>query len=678
MKTPEQFSNELTHETSPYLLQHAHNPVNWIAWNNQTIARAKAANKPIIISIGYSACHWCHVMEKESFENEEVAAYMNAHFTCVKVDREERPDVDQVYMDAVQLITQQGGWPLNAFAMPDGRPFYGGTYFPKDKWMNVLRSIVNAFENEHQEIVEYANKLTEGVNQLGAFEPNLSPADFDKEQLDIAIERWKNNLDNTYGGNKNAPKFPMPNNYQFMLDYASMTGNQGLLNFVYLTLDEMARGGIYDQLGGGFARYSVDVYWKVPHFEKMLYDNSQLISLYSNAYRQSKNQLYKNVVTETVAFCKRELSQGNGIYHSALDADSEGVEGKFYVWTPEELKLVWGENYDLLAAYYSVNEKGLWEDGNSILLRSTSDYEFAQKHGLSEEELHTIVQKGKETALEARGIRVRPGLDDKTLTSWTAMHISALCDAYIALGDRDYLEEALKIGRFIQSQQIQEDRSLWHVYSPKNKKSTVQGFLDDYCFSIQAFIKLYQTSMDEQWLKLATQLTEYAIAHFQNSENSMFYFTDKKEPTVVANKIETFDNVIPSSNSTMAKNLYDLGVILSNQEWVMQSKAMLNNVVVDVSKHPQSHSNWAILMQHFTHPSYELVLTGKEAENNLLYFGKDYYPNTIIAAATNESSVALFEGRLVNGQSLIYVCRNNACRLPTKHIKEALAQLKYS
>ncbi|MEZ4737829.1 MAG: thioredoxin domain-containing protein [Flavobacteriales bacterium] len=410
-------TNRLVHESSPYLLQHAHNPVDWYPWGEEAFAKAREENKLLLISIGYSSCHWCHVMERESFENDELAAVMNERFVCIKVDREERPDVDQVYMTAVQLMTGRGGWPLNCFALADGRPVYGGTYFPPQQWEQVLVQLSDTWRQDPQKVSDQAARLHQGIVAQNVVELPEAPDAFDAEDLDELVDLWSKGFDNVYGGPDKAPKFPLPNNYQFLLRYAFLTDDAQLKQHVALTLDKMALGGINDQVGGGFARYSTDVLWKAPHFEKMLYDNAQLVSLYSQAYQAFKNPLYKATVERTLAFIEREMTSSEGAFYSALDADTEGEEGLYYVWTKDELQTVLGAEYDLAAAYYNVDAAGLWEHGRYILLRREPDAEFAAEFGISEAELATRIAAINSTLLATREKRERPGLDDKSLTS---------------------------------------------------------------------------------------------------------------------------------------------------------------------------------------------------------------------------------------------------------------------
>lgn len=667
-------ANRLINETSPYLLQHAYNPVDWYSWGEEALEKAKAENKMLLISVGYSACHWCHVMEHESFENEEVAELMNAYFVCIKVDREERPDIDQIYMNAVQLLTQQGGWPLNCFALPDGRPFYGGTYFKKTQWVNVLEQLNNEFQNNPTRVIEYANNLTKGVKESDLIIKSESEKKFSTEELDELGVIWKRNFDFIEGGTNRAPKFPLPNNYQFLMRYATLGYHRDIDEEVVRTLNKMAWGGIYDQIGGGFSRYSVDKYWKVPHFEKMLYDNAQLISLYSEAYTRYKAPLYKEVVYETVQFCLRELYAGDGVYYSALDADSEGVEGKYYVWTEEELGNLLGEDYEIIAGYYNVGEKGFWEEENNILLRNETNAEAAEKLGVSEKELMEKVAKAKKILFKEREKRIRPGLDDKSLTSWNALMFIGLCDAYLAFGDEMFLVEAKRTCAFLLKTQRREDGGVYHSYKLGERK--INGYLEDYCFTIEGLIKLYECTFKEEYLKEAQVLVEYVQQNFHNQENDMFYFTSSLDEALIARKTEVTDNVIPSSNSSMANALFKLGTLLDREDWISQSRLMLNNVREQMVKYGSSFSNWANLYLNQVHPFYEVAIVGQSVVEKSKGFNRYYIPNKILLGSRNKSNLPLLQGKLSEQDTTFYVCVDKTCQLPTTELNEALSQIK--
>ncbi|WP_306640485.1 thioredoxin domain-containing protein [Sanyastnella coralliicola] len=665
-------TNALVNETSPYLLQHAHNPVDWHPWGDEAFEKAKAENKLVLISVGYSACHWCHVMERETFEDSLAAAYMNEHFVNIKVDREERPDVDQVYMNAVQLMTNKGGWPLNCFALADGRPIFGGTYFPKEEWIKVLESLVDIQQNQPEKMEDYAAKLTEGVQQSELIERAPANQEFEQDSLDTIVERWKLGWDLEEGGPNRAPKFPLPNNYEFLLQYGTLTQDQETLDFVKLTLDKMAQGGIYDQVGGGFARYSVDGMWKVPHFEKMLYDNAQLVSLYSEGYRAFKISNYRTTVFQTLDFIEREMTSDEGAFYSALDADSEGEEGKFYIWSQEEAQALLGNDFELAQDYYHIGGRGNWEHGNSILLRRNHPEEYAAQKGMTIEELQSALDRIESALMSAREDRIRPGLDDKILTSWNAMMVKGYVDAYRAFGNPDHLASAERAMRFILAKCRKEDGGLWHSYKDGNAK--INGYLEDYCFTLEALVALYQGSFDEQWLNEAKALADYTIAHFHDESSGMFWFTSDLDPALIARKQETSDNVIPASNSSMAKALWQLGTYYDQAEYKEHADQMLRNIMNEWS-YGQSYSNWGSLMLWHTFNYKEVAITGEEANGSLRSeLDQNYLPNVLLMGGTS-GDLPLLEGKFIDTPT-IFVCENKACKLPVNNVADALDQIR--
>lgn len=670
-KDKPKYTNELINESSPYLLQHAHNPVNWKPWGTAAFEQAKAEDKLVLVSIGYSSCHWCHVMEHESFEDEVIAKIMNDNFICIKVDREERPDVDQIYMNAVQLMTGSGGWPLNCFTLPDGRPVYGGTYFPKDQWSQVLQNLHYTYQKDKAKILEYADNLTQGVQQSELIEIKTEAVQFQAEKLDELMVNWKRGFDTIRGGNNRAPKFPMPNNYDFMMQYAWHTGDTATMNHVDLTLHKMAFGGIYDQIGGGFSRYSVDTLWKVPHFEKMLYDNAQLVSLYSHAYQRTRQALYKDVVYRTLEWVYREMSTKDGAFYSALDADSEGEEGKFYVWSDEELKSVLGSDYEFAKNYYNINDYGLWE-GHYILIRSVSDSTFAETQNLSIDDVRSKTKSVNEKLLAARSERIRPGLDDKSLTSWNALMITAFADAYQAFGEEIFLKGALMNAKWLVKNQLKKDNSLFHSY--KNGQSKIDGFLEDYCFTIEAFIKLYEITFDESWIQKADALTVYTIEHFYDEKSGMFFFTSDLSTDLIARKMEISDNVIPSTNSTMAKVLFKLGTLTENENYISMSGQMLSNVYDGMEAYGSSYSNWGIVAMNRIYPYYEVAVTGKNWETLATELNSFYQPNKVLMGG-EKGDLPLLQGKF-NDAATIFVCVNKACQMPVNEVPKAILQMR--
>lgn len=664
--------NNLVHESSPYLLQHAHNPVNWYAWNDETLALAKRENKLILVSIGYSACHWCHVMEHESFEDEAVASIMNEHFINIKVDREERPDIDMVYMGAVQLMTGQGGWPLNCFTLPDGRPIYGGTYFPKHQWVNVLTNLADLFKTNADKAYEYAANLTNGLEQLEIPKENEGTA-FDKSTLINSVNKWKQAFDKEHGGPNRAPKFPLPNNYLFLLHYSWFENDPQVKKHLDLTLTKMAWGGIYDQLGGGFARYSTDLYWKVPHFEKMLYDNAQLISLYAQAYKQHKTALYKQVVYETVAFIKRELTNDQFGFYSALDADSEGVEGKYYVWQKEELHRLLQGDFELFADYYCVNETGYWEDDNYVLMRDRDEALIAVKYHLTVKELAEKINACKQMLLKEREKRVRPGLDNKVLASWNGLLCKALAEAYLVFDEPEFKELAMSSANYIVSNFCLDTGKLLRT---KNTKTQISGFLDDYAFVIDAFMAVYLVSANEGWLLKAKALADYALRYFYVEQDSTFYYTDASEEKLVVRKAEWSDNVIPASSSQMAINLHALSVYFDDADYRRISENLLRSVVKEIETYGPGYSNWALLLLQKIKPQTEVVIVGKSVNEKIQALYKQTPPNVIFALSDKISDLPLLKDRYVEGKTNMYVCKNNSCLLPTGSVEEALKQIE--
>lgn len=667
------YTNELATESSPYLLQHAHNPVNWYPWGKKALDKAQKENKLILVSIGYAACHWCHVMEQESFEDEEVAKYMNENFVCIKVDREERPDVDQIYMNAVQLISGNGGWPLNCIALPDGRPIYGGVYYPKAQWLDLLQKLLKFVAEKPAEAEQQAKALQQGIATSEQIVMNTEQAAFSRTDLDNIFSTWKPNIDYINGGFNGAPKFPLPIGYQYLMHYHYISKNKVALTALTTSLDKMANGGIYDQIGGGFARYSTDEYWKVPHFEKMLYDNAQLVSLYSTAYQQTKNPKYKQVVTETLAFVERELMSKEGGFYSSLDADSEGEEGKFYVWTKTELEEVLGDQAPLVVDYYNIKEKGNWEHGQNILFSSVNSKKIATKHKITVLELEQLILAAKPKLLKARAKRIRPALDDKILTSWNGLMLKAYVDAYRVFDNKKYLDKALRNAEFLNSKLKATDHKLNRNY--KNGKASINGFLDDYAFTISGFIALYQATFDEKWLNRAKELTTYALAHFYDKKSGMFYYTSDIDEALIARKMEIADNVIPASNSEMAKNLYVLGQYYYNKDYIQKAKSMLNNVKSEVQRGTVYYANWAILMAWFSQKTYEVAIVGKDFAAKRKEFDQHYLPNVLLYGGKNEGNLAALEYKLIEGQTTVYVCQNQACKAPTTDTKVALKEL---
>lgn len=674
-----QYTNQLINESSPYLLQHAHNPVDWNPWKDEALATAQKDNKLLLISVGYAACHWCHVMEHESFEDTTVARVMNENFVNIKVDREERPDVDDVYMTACQLASQKGcGWPLNAIALPDGRPVWAGTYFPKKEWIKVLDYFMKIWQEEPEKLEEYAAQLTDGVKNLESIDVNPNPSNFQADSLEQIVKNFVANVDFIKGGRNGAPKFPMPNNWQFLLRYHHFAGHEQALEAVNKTLTEMAMGGIYDHLGGGFARYATDGAWKIPHFEKMLYDNGQLISLYSQAYQLTKNPLYQQRVKETLDFIAREMTDQTGGFYSSYDADSEGEEGKFYVWEKHEIDSLIGDKSQakIFNDYYEITKRGNWEEDKNILYRRKSDEQIAKANNIAIADLNQSIDASKIKLFNARKSRVKPGLDDKILTSWNALMMKGYVDAFKAFGEANYKAAAVKNGEFILSEMMQSDGRLNRNY--KDGKSVINAFLDDYALTIEAFIGLYEITFDEKWLNKADALAKYALVHFQDEASGMFFYTSDIDPPLVARKKEVADNVIPGSNSSMARSLFYLGTYLYNDEYTGKAEQMLNNLAAQVVGNPQPnfYSNWCQLYLDFVNRPYEVAIVGDDFEAKRNDLMKNYIPNALLLGGKTEGNLELLKGKLQEGETMIYVCQNKVCKLPVMEVERALGLLE--
>ncbi len=668
--------NELHLETSPYLLQHANNPVHWKAWNEKSLAEAQTTQKLIIISIGYSACHWCHVMEHESFENEEVADVMNAHFINIKIDREERPDIDAVYMKAVQIMTGQGGWPMNVVALPDGRPVWGGTYFRKNDWINALEKLQEIYTQNPNTLLEYAEKLHSGLQSLSIIQTHEAPT-FDNTNLERLLEKWQKSFDWEFGGMARAPKFMMPTNYEFLQRYGHQTQNKTLLDFVDLTLTKMAYGGLFDTVGGGFSRYSVDMKWHVPHFEKMGYDNGQLISLYANAYKRTQNPLYREVIEKTLSFIEKEWQTNEGSFYSALDADSLNAEhkleeGAFYVWTIAKLQTILSEDFDLFSTVFNINPFGHWEHGHYVLIQNQTLEEIAQKQNIP---IAVLIQKKKnwEHQLHTqREQRSKPRLDDKCLTSWNAIILKGFTDAFKALGEKKHLDIALQNADFIIKKMWSPEGNLFRTY--KNGQATINGYLEDYAHVIAAFITLYEATLKENWLYHAKQLTDYCFDFFYDEKAQFFSFTSKKDDPLITAYFEVEDNVIPAANSVMAENLFKLSIYFNNVYYESVGRQMTQNIVPTID-YPSAFSNWLHVFLNFSEQHKELAICGHNAFEHLTKLNSMYLPNILLAGGTEKSKLPFLENRFSETETLFYLCKNKTCDIPTTDFEEIILKI---
>ncbi|WNJ21439.1 thioredoxin domain-containing protein [Pontibacter sp. G13] len=667
------YTNALIHTNSPYLLQHAHNPVDWYPWGKEALELAESTDKLLIVSVGYAACHWCHVMEHESFEDTAVAKLMNEHFVSIKVDREERPDVDQIYMNAAYLISGRGGWPLNAIALPDGRPLFAGTYFPKDKWVEVLEHFVNLKQTQPDQLSQFAEQLTAGIKQADVLPPVASSSTWEPEQLDGIAGGIVSRMDPQLGGLNKAPKFPMPSIHEFLLQYHAQTGDQQSLNLVTTSLDEMAAGGIYDQLGGGFARYSTDAEWKVPHFEKMLYDNGQLVSLYAHAYQLTKKPLYKRIVEETLAFVNREWTDETGGFYASYDADSEGEEGKFYTWTEKEIMKTLGMQAKAFKDFYEIQPKGNWEETNILYYRQNLA-EVAKKFDMEPEEFSLQLDQNRKVLFEKREKRVKPGLDDKILAGWNGLMLKGYVDAYRVFRNPAYLETALKNAAFIEENMRTSDGGLLRNY--KDGKAVIPAFADDYGAVTQAYIALYQATFDEKWLMEADELMQYAITHFSDDASPFFFLTSDTDDPLITRPREIPDNVIPSSNSLLATSLFDLGTYLEKEEYLDRAAQMAQAVAASSRENGAYYAQWAQLMLKLTYSPFEVAILGDNWAEFAAEWDQAFAPNVLLMGGASEGKLPLLERKLVPGTTTIYVCQQKVCKLPVQDVAAAREQMK--
>ena len=678
-------TNRLTHETSPYLLHHATNPVDWYAWKPEAFERARRENKPILVSIGYHTCHWCHVMERESFTDPQIAVYMNEHYVNIKVDREERPDVDAIYMEAVQILTGHGGWPLNAFLTPEGKPFYAGTYFPPEprynrpSWMNVLEQLARLWREQPEKIQAQAEQLTaiiagseERVQGLDL--PAPRDEDFNEQSVTAVFEGMRGSFDTQAGGFGRSPKFPGALSLKFLLDYHHHTGNRAALDHVEFSLRNMTYGGIYDQLGGGFARYATDREWLVPHFEKMLYDNALLIRVLSDAYRITKNEEYRRIVEETVDWLAREMTHPEGGFYAAQDADSEGVEGKFYVWSAAEIDELLGDGADLFKTYYQVSEHGNWE-GSNILHPRQSIREFAEREGISQDDLTRRFAGQRATLFAAREQRIRPDTDDKILLDWNALMIAALYDAATAFARPDYAARARAALDFCY-RELRDSEGFFHVY--RDGKRQYAAYLDDYAFLIEAHLKAYEYDGRSEDLLAAETWTEFVLKHF-GSQGPLLYFAPA-EKDLIARRIETTDGVTPSGNATMILVLQSLAVLRDRPEWRTRARSMLVAVREELSNYPTSFARFARAWLRETEGLREVGIVGKEAQDIGRRLQAHFLPNTLFAPALAPDATGPLTDRpaTADGTTAIYVCENFVCKRPVTTIGAALDLLKES
>ena len=677
------FSNKLLQETSPYLLQHAHNPVNWYPWNDEALDLAKKENKPILVSIGYSACHWCHVMEKESFEDEATAQIMNEHFVNIKIDREERPDLDHIYMDAVQAMTGSGGWPLNVFLTPEKKPFFGGTYFPpkraynRSSWQEVLLSVSQAFRERRNEIDAQAENLTGHLLKANSFGLNNADNDeiFKKENLHEAFRNIMKSADKKWGGFGKAPKFPQSFVIQFLLRHHYLTNDKDALDQALLSIDKMIDGGIYDQAGGGFCRYSTDSEWLVPHFEKMLYDNALMVSVMSEAFQLTGKEKYKIAIEEIIQFVQRELYHPKGGFYSAIDADSEGEEGKFYVWDYEEIKEVLNNDAEIFCEFFDITTAGNWEHKN-ILWKKYDEENFSKNKGITRNELDRILQSGKEKLMKKRSERVRPQLDDKILLSWNCLMNTALCKAFAATGNDEFRQFAVKNIQFLLREFSSENEGEF-FHSWKNEMAKHPAFLDDYAFLIQSLIQLQEITGESTYLIKAKQIAEFVIENFLEKDTGFFFYTSKSQTDILLRKKEVYDGAQPSGNSIMTDNLYRLSLYFDIPEWKSNAVKTISSLSNAIIRYPTSFGVWACLLLEIVDGTSEIAILNPDPKKLHINAIKAYIPHKILMASKSEDkNFPLLFAKKPDHLKSIYLCKNYACQKPVSTIEELLALIK--
>ncbi len=661
--------NALINESSPYLLQHAYNPVDWLPWGEEALQKAQDENKLVVISIGYSSCHWCQVMEEESFEDLEVANAMNENYVSIKVDREEHPDVDQLYMDFLGLIGADQGWPINIIALPSGKPFYGGTYHTKQKWLDVLEKISSVYEQNPSKLSEYAEKVTVAMQELNTI-GNSNNETLTKDGLMNSIEHWKKNWDIDFGGELGPEKRMFPSNLMFLMEYGVMANDSSALEHAKNTLDHIAKEGLNDHVGGGFFRYTTDSNWQTPHFEKMLYDNAQALGLFSYAYKVFKDPMYEQIVSETFHFLINEMRSPNGVFYSSINADSDGEEGGFYLWSLDELKDAVPKQFDLFSRFYKFTELDNGSNTNMLLTLSENNEGFKEQHSLGSNEVDGLSQLWKQQLFKAREKKNRPKVDDKILVSWNSLLAIGLVDAYKTFGNQEYLTTAKEIIEFISSKCF-ENEKLIHSYTERG--THIGGFIEDYAYFIMATLDLYSVTFEEKYLEMGTLLTHEVLEEFLDDSSGMFKYNSSNR--LIANVIKTNDGVLPSPNAVMAENLFSLGNIYYDMDFLNRSEEMSWLMVESFDTYPQHYAKWGSLFLKMVYPYFEVAVVGSRARDIVQKMFALKQPNLLLVGTDTESKIPLFENRYVVGSTYIYVCQRGSCKLPVTTLEEALEQL---
>ncbi len=663
------WTNALVHESSAYLQQHAHNPVDWFPWNKKAIDQAQKEDKLMVISIGYSSCHWCHVMEKECFEDTTVARAMNASYVSIKVDREERPDIDERYMKAALLMNGSGGWPLNVIALPDGRPVFAGTYFPKSDWLEILAFYSELYQNDPAKLQRQADLVESGL-----FEPTPAPSTSEINVADEAqnIGRWSQFFDRENGGLVGEQKFPNPAFWNTMLHMGYSHSDSMLLNSLSTTLDHLCFGGMYDHVGGGFFRYTVDPQWHIPHFEKMLYDNAQLVSLVAQACEADPREEYRQVVMETLDFIEREMTGANGEFYASLDADSDGKEGAYYTWDEQAFSTVCKQEASVMKRYFHVSRQGSWE-GTNVLYCDRSPESFARAGGIDPKAFNAQLKRVKKSLFDARSQRTPPHTETKCITAWNALMLQGYIDAYKAFGEPKYLECALRNAQFLRDKRLEKDGSLWRI--KWNEKSGVRGFLEDYANLSLAYLELYQVTFDKQWLTYSEKLLTKASNIFRMKDSPFLAFSENDLGNL-GKGVPVEDGIFPSPNSTIARCYQELGNLLYRPAYIDRANEMLRIYDQSALQNPFTYGSWLKVRRHFSSPSFTVAIVGDNWQSVLKKLQTNYLPQCRFVGATRENGLEILKGKYTPGKTMIYICIDNACLRPVTSVDEALRQIR--
>ena len=663
--------NNLSLESSAYLLQHAKNPINWQRWDKKLYNTNNTDNKLLVVSIGYSSCHWCHVMEKETFEDSGVASFMNEKFISIKVDREENPEIDNIYMTATQMMTGRGGWPLNVVCLPDGRPVYGGTYHTKEQWLEVLGKIQKVYENDKKQLYGIAEKVEKGIQEVNRFEYTEEEADFKPQLLQNEMKIWTSQWDMINGGEKQNQKFITPTKFNYILQYQHLNEDTKIKAYFKNTLENIANSGIVDHLEGGFYRYTVDPEWKIPHFEKMLYDNAQLLSLYANAYKEFKTPLFKSTVYKTFDFLQKRMENTEGGYFSAIDADNEQGEGRYYMFNIDEIKKAAGQDLSMILDYYRIGlDKPI--ENSFYHLRKTNDFNtFLKKYSITNDQLVEKQKIWESQFEELKEKREFPLTDKKIITSWNAQMVSGLLNSFEAFGDKQFLNQAQRTYSFLRENLI-SGAELMHTFQAN--KAKMEANLEDYAFMIRAALGLYQNTGNVDYLEQADELTENAIKNFETTKNPFFTYT--KNPVMFSEIISVNDNVIPSANAIMAENLWTLGHLLEKKQYSTKAKKMLDVMTSYFNEGRGSdYSQWAQLITKEAFSYKEVVIVGPEAQNTNREIQQNYLPNVLFQISDKPSELPLLKDRFFKKETLIYVCEDKVCLRPSETVVDALKQI---